>query len=90
MKIEKCDYEEIPCVNCITLPICLQIFKTLTEHNKNSMIFIRVLKDKCDVMYSYLINSKGEDGVGFNFQTILKVHDYLHSMLDGRKDNESK
>lgn len=58
--------KKIPCINCITFPICLSEYREsrLKDLNKDyrfksiSMVLSRcILKDKCKLLKKYILNS---------------------------------
>lgn len=85
MKTEKYDPNQVPCINCITLPICLIIFKSIKPRDPKSMIFINTLTSRCSILYEYLLEKKAKDGMPFDFNYILKIHAFLDYISSERE-----
>jgi hypothetical protein len=77
-------YPGIPCVDCVSLPICISIFKEVTSGNKNSMLFLRPLAAKCILLLHYLRDRESDD-LTWSTVNILNVYDYFDKVLNDIK-----
>lgn len=59
---EKLKYKPIPCVNCITMPICKNILllcpSAPNSYSINKTTNVMHLLNKCDVMVDYIFSKK--------------------------------
>jgi hypothetical protein len=44
----------LPCIDCITLPICLAIYHGQLDRNVPHMVFIHSLCSRCSLIFDYL------------------------------------
>lgn len=82
--------EELPCINCISLPVCLGIFHTINDSlndglktKRISLLFIRPLTSKCCLLSSYLLDysSRGTSSM-YSTVKILEVYDYFDGITN--------
>jgi hypothetical protein len=59
---EKLKYKPIPCVNCISLPICKNIMLSCppapNSYSLNKTTNVMTILNKCDVMVDYIFSQK--------------------------------
>lgn len=81
---EKC-IKVVPCIDCISLPMCIQVFKDITLRNKNSMMFLRPLVAKCDMLRAFLVDDVLPTNMWCHIQ-VLEVYDYFDKVCIAMKE----
>jgi len=86
-------YKRIPCIKCISLPMCISIYK---EHEKKEMLtfkitsltYIMILTKKCSLVDDYTLEEKA--GVFINqvfkyrsFDRVKKIYTYFRKEVYG-------
>ena len=71
-------YKRLPCINCISFPICISIFRRVLNEEGvlfgSNYRFISLLSNKCSLVEDYIYITKGENKINrFRYRSFYRI-----------------